>query len=208
MRLLTSLSVVVIRCLVMRKLVAAAVVITALALLLLSESGGFLVVNDLQHADLILVIAGETDRRPSRGIDLLRKGYAPKLMLDVPAEAKVFDQETIKIAQDYIQKFPERERISICPIFGLSTKSEAQDVKRCLAQVSSKRILLVTSDYHTRRALSIFRHELSGREVFIAAAEDPAQFGGHWWTHRQWAKMNLDECLKLAWWEIIDRWRR
>lgn len=192
----------------MRKFVVAGIVIIALALLLSSASGGFLVVNAPQHADLIVVIAGETDRRPSHGIDLLRKGYAPKLLLDVPAEAKVFDKETIEIAQDYVQKLPERERISICPIFGLSTKREAQDVEQCLAQVPAHRILLVTSDYHTRRALGIFRHELPGREIFIAAAQDPTQFGKSWWRRRQWAKMNLDECLKLAWWEIVDRWRK
>lgn len=184
------------------------VLLFIIAVMLFSTSGAFLVVNDPQHADLILVLAGETDRRPARGLELLQHEYAPRLMLDVPARERIFDQQTIDIAQKFVNGLPQHERIKVCPIFGLSTKTEAQDVKNCLAEIPANRILLVTSDYHTRRALSTFRHELAGRRFFIAAAEDPKQFGNQWWKHRQWAKMNLDEWLKLVWWEVIDRWRK
>jgi uncharacterized SAM-binding protein YcdF (DUF218 family) len=184
------------------------VVLVLVAVLLFSTSGAFLVVNGPQRADLIVVLAGETDRRPARGLELLQQGYAPKLMLDVPVGAKIFGQQTIDIAQSYVYGLPQREQISICPIAGLSTKAEAQDVDRCIAPIPAKRILLVTSDYHTKRALSTFQRELSGREFSIAAAEDPKQFGRHWWKHRQWAKMNFDEWLKLVWWEVVDRWRK
>jgi len=34
-----------------------------------------------------------------------------------------------------------------------------------------------------------------------------AQFGGKWWKHRQWAKVNFDEWLRLVWWQAVDRWR-
>ena len=179
-----------------------------LALLLFSTSGAFLIVDGPQHADVIVVLAGEMDRRPVRGIELLEQGYAPKMLLDVPANAKIFDREMIDIARSYVGNLPARERIEICPIFGLSTKTEAQDVAGCLSKTPAKRILLVTSDYHTRRARSTFKHELPGYEFSVAAATDPAQFGGSWWTHRQWAKVNLDEWMKLVWWETVDRWRK
>ena len=197
-----------VRCLFMQKLTLAAVGFMLVAILLFSTSGAFLVMNDPQRADLIVVLAGETDRRPARGLELLQQGYAPKLMLDVPAGEKIFDQQTLDIAQKFVERLPLHEDISICPIWGLSTKSEAQDVARCIAQMPANRILLVTSDYHTRRALRTFRNELSGHQFFVAAANDPKQFGNHWWKHRQWAKMNFDEWLKLLWWEVIDRWRK
>ena len=76
-----------------------------------------------------------------------------------------------------------------------------------LAGQTAKRILIVTSDYHTRRALSIFRHELPGRSFSVAAAYDPAEFGTLWWTHRQWAKILFDEWIRLVWWNAVDRWR-
>lgn len=191
----------------MRKLWTALAAGFLLVALLLNTSGAFLVVNNPQHADVIVVLAGEIDRRPTRALELLRAGYAPKLLLDVPAVAKIYDRQTIDVAQNYVNGLPDHGKIAICPIMGLSTKTEAQDVERCLGSTTGQRILLVTSDYHTRRALSTFRHELNKSEISVAAASDPAQFGGSWWKHRQWAKVNFDEWTKFVWWQMVDRWR-
>jgi uncharacterized SAM-binding protein YcdF (DUF218 family) len=191
----------------MRKLWVVLVLVVVAALILVSTSGSFLVVNQPERADVIVVLAGETDHRPARALELLKDGYAPKLLLDVPANAKIYDTETLDIARAYVNKLPERDAISVCPIVGLSTKTEAQDVAHCLENTGVRRILLVTSDFHTRRARSTFQRELRGREVSVAAAYDPQQFGGSWWEHRQWAKVNFDEWLRLVWWELVDRWR-
>ena len=190
----------------MRKLRVAAIIVCLGALALLATSVGFLVVNDPQHADVIVVLAGETDKRPARGLELLSAGYAPRIQIDVSATGEVFGQSMVEIARTYAQRQAQRSAITICPIFGLSTKTESQDVLRCLANTGAKSILLVTSDYHTRRARSIFRHELPGHQISVAAATDPQQFGSAWWKHRQWAKMNFDEWLRLVWWQAVDRW--
>lgn len=68
-------------------------------------------------------------------------------------------------------------------------------------------MLIVTSDYHTRRALTIFRDHLKQYQFNGAAARDPSRFGTAWWTNREWAKATLDEWMKLVWWEAVDRWR-
>lgn len=175
------------------------------ALVFLSTSGSFLVVSDLQRADVIVVLAGETNRRPSHAMQLLSQGYAPKALLDVPAGDVEYDRSLIDIAKEYVQHQPQSQAISICAIAGLSTKAEARDASRCLG-VNGHRILLVTSEFHTRRARSIFQHELPKYQISVAPAYDPTQFGVHWWEHRQWAKTNLDEWLKLVWWELVDRW--
>lgn len=163
-------------------------------------------VSDLQQADVIVVLAGETNLRPALGLQLLSQKYAPKMFLDVPADNLVYDQNQIDIAKAFIQKFPQRQSIEVCSIAGLSTKAEAQDFARCLGQAKGHRILVVTSDYHTRRARSIFQHELRGYQIFVAPASDPAQFGPSWWKQRQWAKTNFDEWVRLMWWELVDRW--
>jgi len=182
------------------------VILLAVALLVLT-SGSFLIVNDPQPSDAIIVLAGETDRRPARGLELLAANYAPKMILDVPANAKIYQWNMLELAQRYVQALPRGRAIVICPIYGLSTKAEALDVAGCLKPLGARRLLLVTSDYHTRRALSTFRHELPETEFSVAAANDPAQFGSSWWQHRQWAKLNFDEWLKFVWWQAIDRWR-
>jgi uncharacterized SAM-binding protein YcdF (DUF218 family) len=97
--------------------------------------------------------------------------------------------------------------LSICPIDGLSTKAESKDADKCLEGEGGKSVLIVTSDFHTRRALSVFRREIPGRAYSVAAARDAQQFGVRWWTHRQWAKTLVDEWQRLIWWKTVDQWR-
>jgi len=171
------------------------------------EAGQILVVNAPQKSDLIVVLAGETDRRPALALDLLHQGYAPRILLDVPASTRIYDATLTQIAADYARKLPVASQIAICPIAGLSTRDESRDLATCLrGEPGATRILLVTSDYHTRRALSIFRHEVRGKYFSIAAAHDDSQFGVRWWTHRQWAKICLDEWLRVIWWNAVERW--
>lgn len=191
-----------------RRVIVLAIVLVVLLVLLVFaiDAGKILVVNAPQHADLILVLAGETNTRPALALDLLHDGYAQRVLLDVPVGARIFDTTALQIAQAYVQKLPDRTRVAICPIVGLSTKEETDDVLRCLEHESGSRILIVTSDYHTRRALSIFRHRIPGKSFSVAAAQDPAQFGTRWWTHRQWAKTCFSEWLRTLWWNLVERW--
>jgi hypothetical protein len=188
-----------------------------LLIVLAARAGDFLVVDSPLHSDVILVLAGETDRRPQRALELLAQGYGRRVLLDVPANAKIYDFTQIQLAQKYIQNLqmqdlhiaalPQAASISICPIDGLSTKDESKDAEKCLAGEGGKSVLIVTSDFHTRRALSIFRREVPGHDYSVAAARDETQFGVKWWTHRQWAKTLLDEWLRLVWWKTVDQWR-
>jgi len=183
------------------------IVILSWCLLFSLTSGGFLLINNPQPADVIVVLAGETFRRPNRGLELLSENYAPRMLLDVPAVEMIYGQNAVELAQRYLQQLSQSQSVSVCPIVGLSTKAETRDVARCLEKSGAHSILVVTSDYHTRRALSIFQHELPQYTIYVAAARDPEQFNATWWKRRQWAKMNFDEWIRLAWWEAVDRWR-
>ena len=182
------------------------VLLTAL-LVFAANAGRILVVDDPQPADVILVLAGETDRRPAHALHLLDRKYAKRVVIDVPAAAKIYDFTQVELAEKYVGHLPQAALITICPTEGLSTRDEAHDAAKCLAREEGSRILIVTSDFHTRRALSIFRHELHGKSFSVAAAYDDTQFGPRWWTHRQWAKTCLDEWLRVLWWTAVDRWR-
>jgi hypothetical protein len=171
------------------------------------NAGRLLVVDAPQPSDVILVLAGETDRRPARALQLLDQGYGRRVVIDVPAQPKIYEFTQVQLAEEYIQHIPQSASVRICPIKGLSTREESHDVERCLAGEVGAQVLIVTSDYHTRRALSIFRHEIHGKFFSVAAARDDIQFGTRWWIKRQWAKTCLDEWLRLVWWEGVERWR-
>jgi hypothetical protein len=184
----------------------AGAVLAVLLILFATQAGRFLVVDAPRASDVIVVLAGETDRRPTRALELLQQGFAKRVLIDVPADSTIYTFTQLDLAQKYVQSLPQAAVVSVCPIVGLSTKAETEDVEKCLTRMNPGTVLIVTSEFHTRRALSTFRQELPGRTFSVAAAYDSAQFGTHWWTHRQWAKTVVDEWLRLLWWSVVDRW--
>jgi len=185
------------------------VILLLLILLVLgSQAARVLWVDDPQKSDAIVVLGGETRLRPARGVELLREGMAPRMWIDVVNRDQVFGQGMVGIAQKYASALPEADRVKVCVIDGLSTAAETVDVRRCLQSSGVHRVLLVTSAYHTRRALTIFKQRLPEYDFRVAAANDATQFGTAWWTNREWAKATFDEWTKLVWWEAVDRWRK
>ena len=170
-------------------------------------AGRILVVDAPQPSDLILVLAGETDHRPEHALELLHQGYAKHVLIDVPADANIYEFSQLHLAEQYVHSLPESASVRVCPIHGLSTREETHDVAKCLTAQDGTRILIVTSDFHTRRALSIFQHELPDKSFSVAAAYDTTEFGSRWWTHRQWAKTCLAEWVRTIWWNAVERWK-
>jgi uncharacterized SAM-binding protein YcdF (DUF218 family) len=178
-----------------------------LLLALARHAASFLVLDEPAKSDAIVVLAGETNVRPARALELLRQGWAPHVFLDAETRDRIYDQQLVEIAQRYANGLGEGNRVTVCPIVGFSTLAEADDTARCLQSIGAHKVLIVTSEFHTRRALLIFRHRLPQYRFSVAAARNPAQFGEPWWTNREWAKTTLDEWLKLVWFEAVDRWR-
>ena len=170
------------------------------------NAGRILVVDDPRPADMILVLAGETDHRPARALELLHQGYGHSVLIDVPADVKIYDVAQLDLAEKYVRSLPDSASVHLCPVHGFSTREETLDVRKCLAGQDGTRILIVTSDFHTRRALSIFRHQFRDKSFSIAASHEPTEFGTRWWTHRQWAKTCTSEWVRTIWWNIIERW--
>lgn len=185
----------------------AGVLLCVLAVSFASRAGAFLVVDAPLRSDMIVVLAGETKQRPERALQLLAQGYGRRILLDVPTNATIYEFTQMQLAEKYIHDLPQGSSIDICPIYGLSTKDESKDVKKCLGREDVRSVLIVTSDFHTRRALSVFRRELPEYRYSVAAARDDGQFGVRWWSHRQWAKTFADEWLRLLWWKIVDQWQ-
>lgn len=163
-------------------------------------------IDEPRKSDVIVALAGDTDRRPARALELWDHGFAPRMILDVPGEAEIYQWHQLELAQQYLQSLPQAKLVTICPIRALSTRGEAQDVARCLRPTGGQRVLLVTSDFHTRRALSTFQHLLPEYDFSVASAYDPREFGVQWWRQRQWAKVNSYEWMRLLWWQLIERW--
>ena len=185
--------------------------IVAVCALLILQPGLWLIVNNPEKSDAIIVLGGDVnDVRYRHGLELLRAGYGQHLIVDV-LELRLYGHSTADLARDFIEQTAGERRlqVSVCPIRFDSTKEETGEVAGCLARLQPPphSVLLVTSDYHTRRALSIFRSRLPYYHWSAAATTDAYAFGLPWWKEREWAKSYLLECQKLLFWTVWDRWR-
>jgi uncharacterized SAM-binding protein YcdF (DUF218 family) len=124
----------------------------------------------------------------------------------------VYGHSFVDLAKDYIAHTAgaNAPQVSVCRIVGDSTKIEAKQVDACLQtmQPPPQSVIIATDDYHTRRALSIFKTELPQYHWTAAAARAEFLFGLPWWQNREWAKTYLTEWEKLLWWELVDRWQK
>ena len=175
------------------------------------QPGGQLIVNNPEKSDAIVVLAGsEADSRYWRAMELLRAGYGQHLFLDAVTGVS-YGHSLIELAHDFVNRTAGTyaQQVSVCAVEGDSTKDEAPQVNACLQglQPQPRSVLLVTDEYHTRRALSIFRNRLPQYRWTAAASQNPALFGRPWWKRREWAKTYLTESEKMLWWELFDRWR-
>lgn len=86
-----------------------------------------------------------------------------------------------------------------------STAEEAQALIPVLHSLGADTVLLVTSNFHTRRAAAIFNHIAPKGMVFLPVSA-PNQAFAHGWSDREGAKLWVLEWSKTLWWHLVDRW--
>jgi hypothetical protein len=178
----------------------------ALVAFLLHAAGPFLIVDKPVPSDLLIVLGGDdNDVRYSHGLALLRAGYAPHLLVDAANDTVRFGKTEAQWAQAFIADAPMdvRGHVDVCQVAGESTFTELRSARPCLAGAAGRRVLLVTSDFHTRRALAIARHVYPDYQWSVAAARTEVS-SPQWW-HRRWSlKWVVLEYQKLLWWKLVE----
>ncbi len=191
---------------VLKRILVLAVVIV-LAVLLLAHAGSFLIVNAPERSDVMVVLEGGAgSSRYQQAVKLQKQGYAPRIMVDADVSREVYGQTEAQLAAEFFRR-SQQSYSEVCPTVGDSTFAEAADVQRCLQRIGATSALIVTSDFHTRRALSIFRKRLPQYRWSVAASSAPFHDADQYWQHRSWAKSVLDEWEKYLWWKLVDQWR-
>jgi hypothetical protein len=192
----------------LRRLIIVACIVAAGAVCLWGAAR-FLIVNAPAASDIIVVIAGENgDGNFRKALDLFQQGYGKQILLDENTDLRVYGFARAQLAEEFVEHVPGTAagKVHVCPILGDSTFEEATHVDKCVSLYGARSVLLVTSDYHTRRTLATFKRILPRYDWSVAASEDSAEFGKDWWEHRQWAKQTVTEWSRFIWWEAVDRW--
>ena len=182
--------------------VGAGVVLLALAIshsLILGALGDFLVNADgPQNADIVVVLAGDfSGSRITTGAQLVREGYAPKVLVSGPYGAYGHYECDLAIGFAEKQGFPADYFVAF-PHHALSTKEEAAAIAPELQKRGVKSVLLVTSDFHTRRAGRLFRAAAPDLTFYLVGAPDE-YFSPHgWWRVREGRKTFAIESMKTV----------
>lgn len=148
-----------------------------------------------QKADAILVLGGdEYGTRIVKAAQLQKEGYAPYVLVSGPPT--LLGHES-----DLMIEFARRQGYPASIFRPInhnsdSTRSESALIGRYLRGQSVKTLLLVTSNYHTKRAARLMRAQNPFLHVLVVAAPDPFFTPATWWKTRTGEKTFTYEWLK------------
>lgn len=163
----------------------------------LPATGTFLIKADQpERADLAVVLAGgSSGNRILRGAELVRDGFAKKVL--VSNTAGYYGHEEADMAIDFASRHGAPREIFLKTAHqSKSTEEEAQTILPVLREMNVRTFLLVTSDYHTRRAGRIFGRYLDGLRMRVIATPDPHYHPDRWWKSRESRKVFFLEWTK------------
>ncbi len=149
-----------------------------------------------ESADLILVLAGDFwGPRVVKGADLAVQGYAPRaLMSGTPYQGRMDGELAVEFLVN--KGYPKQ----LLESFGHNAKStieEALVLRPELARRGVKRVLLVTSAYHSRRAGIVFRLFCPGIQFIVIPAPDDLYHPEGWWRDSRSRRLFFSEWEKI-----------
>ncbi len=200
-------------------LVLAAIGVFARGALLSSVGNVLLRADPLVKSDAIVVLAGGTPQREIDAAELYAAGYAPRVVLTVERDAPAADllrqrgiafESPAELKRRIVRGLgvPESAITLLDETRATSTRMETDLVREWVAANPIRRLIVVTSPYHTRRAGLIFSRALrhNGVEVRVhPASHEPWEYDA-WWTDREQLKKGLVEIQKLVFYYIAYWW--
>ena len=153
-------------------------------------------------ADVAVVLAGDGyGHRIMRGVELVRQGYVKQVLVDGPLGNYDYDEAALAI-QFAVRRGAPKEILVPVPMPVRSTVAEARVIAPELERRGVKTALIVTSNYHTRRARAVFKRFGSPNIRYVIVAAPDEDFRPEdWWLSRDAQKVVFMEYVKLgAWW--------
>ena len=174
---------------------------------LLRLAGGFWVVDDGPSASDAIVLLGDDNYnsdRAARASEILRAGWAPRIIASGRylrpyasiAELEERDLTIRGIPASAIVRFAHHAE---------NTREETAAIGQLISSHGWKRIILVTSNYHTRRSRYIAERTFpQGTTLRVVAARDSEYDPDNWWRTRAGVKIFAHEFVGMivALWEL------
>jgi len=177
--------------------------------LLRSVGEGWLVEDPLEKSDAIVVLSIDNfyADRATRAAEVYRQGLAP-LVVASGVRLRPYAGIGELMEHDLIERGVPKEKILRVPHDAENTREEAEVLAKVATEKNWKRVIIVTSNYHTRRTRYIFRRVFPGKiAVSVAGARDGDFDPEHWYEKRKSIKQFMGEVggMLVAMWELRSR---
>ena len=166
----------------------------------------WIVEDSLDKADVLIVLSGDSfyGDRATRAAELFREGKAP---LVVASGKRLRPNAGVGelMEHDLIERGVPKDKILRFVHDADSTKEEAEALAKLAKTKKWRKAIIVTSNYHTRRARYIFRRIFpQDVETRVASARDGDFDPEHWWEKRKSTKEFVRELagMMVAMWEL------
>jgi uncharacterized SAM-binding protein YcdF (DUF218 family) len=163
-------------------------------------------VNNPAPADAIVLLLGGYANRPDLAAELYHQGLAPRILMGqaIPIGNSLPDESRIckQILLDH--GVPASAITILPPPVVTSTFMEAQAVRRYAETHPMRRIIVVTTSFHTRRGRWVFRKVLSGTGIDVRVAAQPHLLfdESNWYRSDEGLVSYVDEAIKTLYYWI------
>lgn len=167
-----------------------------LAWFFLAWVAAYLIVEKpLEKAGAMLVLSGSSTygERAQKAAELYKQGVAPRIFLTDDGERSGWSRlqqnnpRFVELARkSLIEQGVSQDAIEVLPETVDGTKSEADTLQKKVKESDLKSILLVTSGYHSRRALHTFEKTFADNNLKTEIGIEPVAPGNQtpspfWW---------------------------
>ena len=171
--------------------------------------------EELERTDALMVLAGSAAyvERTARAAELYREARAPAVILTNDGQLSGWSNESQnnptfveRARRELVRAGVPNENIEVLPRRVGSTHDEALLLKEYVDERHLRSLLVVTSAYHSRRALWTFRRAFEGSGVAVGVSkagpgsQTPAP--GTWWlSPRGWQSV-AGEYVKMVYYRL------
>jgi uncharacterized SAM-binding protein YcdF (DUF218 family) len=168
----------------------------------------------LASADAIVVMSGSSAyrERTQKAAQLYRDGRAPLVVVTDDntrggwSSAEQRNPYFVERAIDeLIKDGVPQERIRLAPGTAASTHTEALIIKAYAANQGLRSVLIVTSSYHSRRALRTLRQAFAGTETTVGLEPVNDRPSAFWWLRPEgWRTIGVEYVKLIYYWVVYE----
>lgn len=166
---------------------------------ILSAAGNYLVLaQSPAPAEVAIVLGGDmSGARALTACRLLREGYVKKIWTS--GELRFYQHSESELSRDFIIANGCPADSVVALHFDVdSTQDEARLISQEMRKLGIRKYLLLTSNFHTRRAGKLFREFGSGLEGIVVQSDVRDFEPDSWWKSRKSQKVFFFESIKTV----------